>query len=123
MVSVTVVSADGVSVDEVVDSVQSDESGNDQVDGNDVIQQARQNQDQDACDKRNDRRKMFGGEGHERSPGWLNDWDSSAALRSVTSGLPFGSGIGSEKDSRTRGGATPTLSEKIRTIGPGQIWI
>jgi hypothetical protein len=37
------VSADGVSVDEMVDSVQSDESDNDKVDGNDVIQQARQN--------------------------------------------------------------------------------
>ena len=59
------VSADGVSVDEMVDSVQSDESGNDKVDGNDVIQQARQNQDQDACDKRNDGRKMFGSEGHD----------------------------------------------------------
>jgi hypothetical protein len=58
------VSADGVSVDEMVDSVQSDESGNDKVDGNDVIQQARQNQDQDACDESNDRRKMFGSEGH-----------------------------------------------------------
>jgi hypothetical protein len=53
------------SVDEMVDSVQSDESGNDKVDGNDVIQQARQNQDQDACDKRNDGRKMFGSEGHD----------------------------------------------------------
>jgi hypothetical protein len=53
------------SVDEMVDSVQSDESGNDKVDGNDVIQQARQNQDQDACDKRNDRRKMFGSEDHD----------------------------------------------------------
>jgi len=62
--SVTV-SADGVSVDEMVDSVQSDESGNDKVDGNDVIQQARQNQDQDACDESNDRRKMFGSEGHD----------------------------------------------------------
>jgi hypothetical protein len=58
------VSADGVSVDEMVDSVQSDESGNDKIDGNDVIQQARQNQDQDACDESNDRRKMFGSEGH-----------------------------------------------------------
>jgi hypothetical protein len=53
------VCADGVSVDEMVDSVQSDESCNDKVDGNDVIQQARQNQDQDACDASNDRRKMF----------------------------------------------------------------
>jgi hypothetical protein len=35
--------ADGVSADEMVDSVQSDESDNDKVDGNDVIQQARQN--------------------------------------------------------------------------------
>jgi hypothetical protein len=34
------VSADGVSVDEMVDFVQSDESDNDKVDGNDVIQQA-----------------------------------------------------------------------------------
>jgi hypothetical protein len=59
------VSADGVSVDEMVDSVQSDESGNDKVDGNDVIQQARQNQEQDACDESNDRRKMFGSEGHD----------------------------------------------------------
>jgi hypothetical protein len=64
MASVTV-SADSVSVDEMVDSVQSDESDNDKVDGNDVIQQARQNQDQDACDQRYDRRKMFGSEGHD----------------------------------------------------------
>jgi len=59
------VNADGVSVDEMVDSVQSDESGDDKVDGNDVIQQARKNQDQDACDESNDRRKMFGSEGHD----------------------------------------------------------
>ena len=65
------VSADGVSVDEMVDSVQSDESGNDKVDGNDVVQQARRNQDQDACDKRNDRRKMFGSEGHDDLLGGL----------------------------------------------------
>jgi hypothetical protein len=63
--AVITVSADGVSVDEMVDSVQSDESGNDKVDGNDIIQQARQNQDQDACDESNDRRKMFGSEGHD----------------------------------------------------------
>jgi hypothetical protein len=42
-------------------------------------------------------------------------WDETAALRSVTSGLPFGSGIGSENDSRTRGPATPILSAIIRT--------
>ena len=59
------VSADGVSVDEMVDSIQSDESDDDKVDGNDVIQQTRQNQDQDACDESNDRRKMFGSEGHD----------------------------------------------------------
>jgi phage FluMu gp28-like protein len=48
----------------MVDSVQSDESDDDKVDGNDVIQQARQNQNQNACDKRNDRGKMLGSEGH-----------------------------------------------------------
>ena len=59
------VSADGVSVDEMVYSVQPDQSDNDKVDGNDIVQQARQNQDQDACDERNDRRKMFGSKGHD----------------------------------------------------------
>jgi hypothetical protein len=59
------VSADGVSVDEMVDSVQSDEAGNDKVDGYDIVQQARQNQDQDASDESDDRRKMFGSEGHD----------------------------------------------------------
>ena len=48
----------------MVDSVESDEPDDDKVDGNDVIQQARQNQNQNACDKRNDRGKMLGSEGH-----------------------------------------------------------
>jgi hypothetical protein len=64
-IAVITVSADGVSVDEMVYSVQPDQSDNDKVDGNDIVQQARQNQDQDACDERNDRRKMFGSKGHD----------------------------------------------------------
>ena len=48
----------------MVDSVESDEPDYDKVDGNDVIQQARKNQNQNACDKRNDRGKMLGSEGH-----------------------------------------------------------
>jgi len=57
--------ANGALAYEMVDSIQSNESDYDQVDGNDVIQQARQYQNQNACYKRNNWRQMFGGERHE----------------------------------------------------------
>ena len=54
-----------VSVDEMVDAIQPDKPDDDEVDCNDVIQQARQNQDQDARDEGNDRRNVCGSDGHD----------------------------------------------------------
>jgi len=53
-----------VSVDEMVDAVQPDKSYHYEVDGNDVVQQSRQNQDQNARYEGNDRRKVCGGKCH-----------------------------------------------------------
>jgi hypothetical protein len=44
-----------VSVDEMIDAVQPNKPHDDEVEGHDVIQQSRHNQDQDACDESNDR--------------------------------------------------------------------
>jgi hypothetical protein len=45
----------GVSVDKMIDAVQPNKPDDDKIKGNDVVQQSRHNQDQDACDKGNDR--------------------------------------------------------------------
>ncbi len=42
-------------MDEMIDTVQPNEPDDDKVEGNDVVQQSRHNQDQDACDDGNDR--------------------------------------------------------------------
>jgi hypothetical protein len=54
-----------VSVDEMVDAVQPDKPDYDKVDGNNVVQQSRQNQDQDARGEGNDRRNVRGSENHD----------------------------------------------------------
>src|SRR5258708_5087455 len=55
----------GGSADEMIDAVQSDESDDDEVDGDDVVQQSRHDQDQNAGDEGNQRRNMGNGDGHE----------------------------------------------------------
>jgi hypothetical protein len=51
-------------MDEMVDAIQPHKSDHDEVDGNDVVQQSRQNQDQNARDEGNDWGKVCGGKGH-----------------------------------------------------------
>ena len=55
----------GVSVDKMINAVQPDKPDDDKVNGNDEVQQSRHNQDQDARDERNDRRKVCGSENHD----------------------------------------------------------
>ena len=52
-------------MDEMIDAVQPNKPDGDKVERNDVVQQSRHNEDQDACDEGNDRRKVFGREGHD----------------------------------------------------------
>src|SRR5215510_11373421 len=56
--------AAGVSADEVIDAVQSNEADDDQVDGHNVVQQSRHEQNQNAGDEGNERRDMGNGDGH-----------------------------------------------------------
>ena len=55
----------GVSVDEMIDAVEPDKPDHDKVDGNDIVQQSRHNQDQDARDEGNERRNVCGSESHD----------------------------------------------------------
>jgi hypothetical protein len=55
----------GVSADEVIDAVQSNEANDDEVDGDNVVQQSRHEQNQNAGDEGNERRDMGNGDGHE----------------------------------------------------------
>jgi hypothetical protein len=48
----------GESLDEMIDAVQPDKPNHYQVDGNDVVQQSRQNQNQDTRGEGNDRRNV-----------------------------------------------------------------
>src|SRR5262245_43057020 len=57
--------AAGISADEVIDAVQSNEADDDEVDGHNVVQQSRHDQDQNAGDEGNERRDMGNGDGHE----------------------------------------------------------
>jgi len=53
----------------MIDAVQPHKPDQDKVDGNDEIQQPRHNQNQDACDERNDRRNVCGRKGHDNLRG------------------------------------------------------
>src|SRR5262245_2261496 len=57
--------AAGASADEMIDAVQSNEADDDQVDGDNVVQQSRHEQNQNAGDEGNERRDMGNGDGHE----------------------------------------------------------
>src|SRR5262249_40445598 len=57
--------AAGGSADEVIDAVQSNEADDDEVDGHNVVQQSRHEQNQNAGDEGNQRRDMGNGDGHE----------------------------------------------------------
>ena len=52
----------------MVDIVEPDQSYDDEVDGNDVVQQPRHYQNQNASDKGDERRDVGGGESHFKSP-------------------------------------------------------
>jgi hypothetical protein len=52
-------------VDEMVDAVQADQPDKNEVDGNDVIEQPRHEQNQDTGDKGNERRNMGSGDNHD----------------------------------------------------------
>jgi hypothetical protein len=54
-----------VSVDEMVDAVQTNKPDYDKINCNNVVQQSRQNQDQDARSEGNDRRNVCGSENHD----------------------------------------------------------
>src|SRR5262245_35209169 len=49
----------------MIDAVQSNEADDDEIDGDDVVQQSRHDQDQNAGDEGNQRRNMGNGDGHE----------------------------------------------------------
>jgi hypothetical protein len=52
-------------VDEMVDAVEADQPDKNEVDGNDVIEQPRHDQNQDAGDKGDERRDMGSGDDHD----------------------------------------------------------
>jgi hypothetical protein len=52
-------------VDEMVDAVEADQPDKNEVDGNDVIEQPRHDQNQDARDKGDERRDMGSGDDHD----------------------------------------------------------
>src|SRR5438876_9429698 len=54
----------GFSADEMMDAVEPGETDQDQIDGDDVIEQTRNDQDQDAGNERGERGNMSGGELH-----------------------------------------------------------
>ena len=62
----------GVSADEMIDAVQPHNTDHDKVDGNDVVQRLRHNQDQDACGEGNDRRNVCSVKGHNDLLGGWN---------------------------------------------------
>jgi hypothetical protein len=53
---------------EMVDAVEPDQAYQDEVDGHDVVQQPRYDQDQNAGDKGDQRRDVTSGESHFKSP-------------------------------------------------------
>jgi len=54
------------SSDEVMDAVEAHQSDQNEVDRHDIVQQARNEQDQNAANERNQRRDVGGRDGHER---------------------------------------------------------
>jgi hypothetical protein len=60
-----------VPIEEVMDAVEADDADEDQIDGNDVIEEARHDEDQDAGNNRDERRDMGRGDDHGLTL-WLN---------------------------------------------------
>src|SRR5262249_10132993 len=69
------------SADEVIDAVQSNEADDDQVDGDNVVQQPRHDQDQNACDEGNKRRDVGNGDGHEDLLGRVMNYKTRGGFR------------------------------------------
>jgi hypothetical protein len=57
----------------MVDSVEPDQAHHDEIDGDDVIQQARHDQDQDAGDKGDDGCDVISGKNHFKSPEMMTE--------------------------------------------------
>jgi hypothetical protein len=58
-------------VDEVVDRVEADQADDDEIEGNDEVQQPWNDQDQNAGDQRDNRRDVSDGEDHFKTPGMV----------------------------------------------------
>src|SRR5215831_3646183 len=76
--------AAGVSADEVIDAVQSNEANDDQIDRDNVVQQPRHDQDQDAGDEGNERRDVGNGDGHEDLLGWVDELQNAVMVPRIT---------------------------------------
>jgi len=76
--------AAGVSADEVIDAVQSNEADDDEVDRDDVVQQPRHEQNQNAGDEGNERRDMGNGDGHEDLLGRLDELQNAVIVPGIT---------------------------------------
>src|SRR5215467_16310829 len=72
------------SADEVIDAVQSNEADDDQVDGDNVVQQPRHDQDQDAGDESNKRRDVGNGDGHEDLLGRVDELLNAVMVPRIT---------------------------------------
>src|SRR5262249_43510267 len=72
--------AAAASADEVIDAVQSNEADDDEVDGDNVVQQPRHDQDQNAGDEGDQRRDMGNGDGHEDLLGRVDELQNAVMV-------------------------------------------
>src|SRR6266571_1776651 len=68
------------SADEMIDAVETDEADDDEVDGDDVVQQPRHEQDQNAGEEGNKRRDMGNGDGHEDLLGRVDELQNAVMV-------------------------------------------
>jgi hypothetical protein len=66
-----------VPVEEVMDVVEADEANENQIDGDDVVEEPRHDQNQDAGNKRDKRRDMGSGDDHDLSFYVFGGWDGA----------------------------------------------
>src|SRR5947208_1708991 len=80
------------SPDEVMDAVEARDADDDQIDCYDIIQQPREEQNQNAGDERNKRRDMCKGDGHRDLLGWQS-MIMTPSMAGSTRGASFYSGV------------------------------
>jgi hypothetical protein len=68
-------------VDEMVDRVEADQADDDEIEGDDEVQQSWNEQDQNAGDQRDERRDVSDGEDHFRTPGMAESDDEAVKFR------------------------------------------